>query len=337
MTRQSALHLPPGAGIVIAFILLVIAARIAYSGFFAGQNLENLIRQNVSLGLVGVGVAFVIISGNFDLSVGPIFGLSGVVFASLSAHHGIGLAAVLAILCSVAAGVVNAFVVTRLKVNSFIATLATGTMIGGVSLKIAEGGTVIGANPHFSSLGLAHLAGIPIDIIVLVVAFIAGGIILARTTFGQHVYAVGGNLEASRLAGIPVDRTQSATFLISGLLTGIAGVIAASKVGVGQADAGTTLTLDAIAVVVVGGVSILGGQGAMWRVAIGLLILATLNNLFASLAWSTQLQEVTKGVVIIIALGADRAHRSRAALTRAWQALTSRGRRSRALQTPGSG
>lgn len=269
-----------------------------------------MLRQNVSLGLVGLGVAFVIISGNFDLSVGALFGLAGVLFARMAQHNAIAIAIVVAVLACLAAGVINGIIVTRLRVNSFIATLASGAMFGGVALEIAENGTVEVAKESFFQFSLAHVFGVPIDLVILVVAYVIGAIVLARTRFGQAVYAVGSDEESARLAGIPVKSIRTATFVISAGLTSIAGALAASKVGAGQAESGTALTLDAIAVVVIGGISITGGDGAIWRVAIGVLILATLTNVFAGLAWSTQAQEVAKGCVILIALAVNRAQHS---------------------------
>jgi ribose transport system permease protein len=130
-------------------------------------------------------------------------------------------------------------------------------------------------------------------------------VLLARMRFGQSVYAVGGDAEAARLAGIAVPRIRVATYALSGGLAALAGLIVTSKVGLAQSDASASLTIDAIAVVVVGGISIRGGEGAIWRAALGLLILATLNNLFDALQWSQQVQNVAKGTVILIALGAE--------------------------------
>ncbi|MDO8212224.1 ABC transporter permease [Conexibacter sp. CPCC 206217] len=298
-------RLPPGAAIVLAYIALLVGGRLAYPGFFDGQNLENLLRQNVGLGLTALGVGFVIICGGWDLSVGSTASLAGVVFARVALDDSVVVAAFAGLAAALAAGVVNGLLVTRLRLDSFMATLATGVVISGLALTVSVSGGVTVDKSGFSYLGLAHWLGIPLDLIILVVMFVLGGVLLARMRFGQHVHAVGGDPEAARLAGIPVKRVRVLAFAMSGALAGLAGLIATSKVGLAQADANASLTLDAIAVVVVGGISIRGGEGAVWRIALGLLILATLNNLFDALQWSQQVQEVAKGGVILLALGAE--------------------------------
>jgi ribose transport system permease protein len=299
------MHFPPGTAIVLAYLALLVAGRLAYPGFFAGHNVENLLRQNVGLGLVALGVAVVMIAGGFDLSVGSIASLSGVLFARIALSEPVVLAAIVGLLAGTAAGVVNGLLITRLRLDSFMTTLATGVVISGLALSFTAQGGVTVDKAGFSYLGLAHWAGIPLDLIILVVAFVVVAVLLARMRFGQSVYAVGGDAEAARLAGIPVPRIRVATYALSGGLAALAGLIVTSKVGLAQSDASASLTIDAIAVVVVGGISIRGGEGAIWRAALGLLILATLNNLFDALQWSQQVQNVAKGTVILLALGAE--------------------------------
>jgi ribose transport system permease protein len=301
----SRMHLPPGTAIVLAYLALLVAGRLAYPGFFAGDNVENLLRQNVGLGLVALGVAVVMIAGGFDLSVGSVASLSGVLFARIALSEPVVLAAIVGLLAGTAAGVVNGLLITRLRLDSFMTTLATGVVISGLALSFTAQGGVTVDKAGFSYLGLAHWAGIPLDLIILVVAFVVVAVLLARMRFGQSVYAVGGDAEAARLAGIPVPRIRVATYALSGGLAALAGLIVTSKVGLAQSDASASLTIDAIAVVVVGGISIRGGEGAIWRAALGLLILATLNNLFDALQWSQQVQNVAKGTVILLALGAE--------------------------------
>jgi ribose/xylose/arabinose/galactoside ABC-type transport system permease subunit len=303
-------RLPSGSAIVVAFLLLLIGGRIAYPGFFEGQNLENLLRQNVGLGLTALGVTFVIIAGGWDLSVGSVASLAGVVFARVALDDSVVLAGILGLLAGAACGLVNGILVTKLRIDSFMATLATGVVISGLALSISVSGGVTVDKAGFDYLGVAHWLGVPLDLIILVVMFVVFGVVLARMRFGQSVYAVGGDAEAARLAGIPVPRIKIWTFVMSASLASLAGLIATSKVGLAQADANASLTLDAIAVVVVGGISIRGGEGAVWRAALGLLILATLNNLFDALEWSQPVQDVSKGVVILIALGAELLSRS---------------------------
>jgi ribose transport system permease protein len=299
-------RLPPGLAIIAAYLLLLVSSRLAYSGFFAGHNIENLFRQNVALGLLGIGMAFVIIGGNFDLSAGSILGLAGVLYALTAQHHPGLLAWLVALGAGVGCGVCNAVVVARFRVNSFMATFATGIIIGGIALRYQGPSEVQVTGASAGWIGTADWGGVPVVILLLAVVFAVGAIMLDRTRFGQNVHAVGDNAEAARLAGIPVRLVRSLTFVISGLLAGLAGIVLTAQVGVGAANSGTNLTLNAIAVVIVGGIAAVGGEGAMWRAGLGLLILATLQNVFAALSWSTQAQEIAIGLVILAALGADR-------------------------------
>lgn len=321
---RSRIKLPSSTPIVIAFLALLVAGRLAHPGFFAADNIENLLRQNVGLGLASLGVAVVIIAGGFDLSVGSVASLSGVLFARIALSEPVVLAALVGLAAGTAAGVINGLLITRLRLDSFMLTLATGVVISGFALTFTAQGGVTVDKPGFGYLGLAHWAGIPLDLIVLVVAFLLVGVLVARMRFGQSVYAIGGDAEASRLAGIPVLRVRVLTYALSGFLAALAGLIITSKVGLAQSDASASLSIDAIAVVVVGGISIRGGEGAIWRAALGLLILATLNNLFDALQWSQQVQNVAKGSVILIALGAEVLSRTPVA---AFAALRRRGSR----------
>src|SRR5205823_2489927 len=140
---------------------------------------------------------------------------------------------------------------------------------------------------------------------VLIGAVLTGGVALARTVYGRSIYSIGGNEEASRLAGIRVDLVRGSTYMLTGACAALAGMMFASRTGVGQADVGVNITLDAIAIVIIGGTSLLGGEGAMWRTVVGLLMLGTINNLFDSLGWQSPAQQVVKGAIVIAAVSID--------------------------------
>ena len=160
-------------------------------------------------------------------------------------------------------------------------------------------------NFDFQTLGTETWAGWSISVWLMLIIFIVGGVALAKTVYGQSIYAIGGNNEAARLSGLRVDLLRGSTYVLSAICSGIGGMILASRLGVGQADMGANIALDAIAIVVIGGTSLLGGEGAMWRTAIGLLIIATLTNVFDSLAISTNYQLVAKGMIVIGAVALD--------------------------------
>jgi ribose transport system permease protein len=290
---------------------LAVLSSILYPGFFKSGNILNILSQNAPVGLVAVGVTFVIIAGGFDLSVAAILGAAGVVFADLSNDIPIGLAAVLTIGIGAAAGLINGLLVTRLKVNSFIATLGTSSLFLGAIALHTNNTPIVAKNANFSYLASEKWFGINVSIYVLAAVMLVGWIVLARTTYGRSVYAVGGNTEAARLAGIRVDVTRGGAFVINGMCAAIAGMIVASVTGVGQPAVEVDVTLNSIAIVIIGGTSLLGGEGAMWRTLVGLLIFGVINNLFDSLAWPTATQQIVLGAILLLAVSVDAYTRGR--------------------------
>jgi ribose transport system permease protein len=290
---------------VFVLIAVLIAARIAYSPFFTAANVKTALSQIAPTGLVAVGMTFVIISGGFDLSVGAIYAVGATLFADFWLH----VSPPLAILGSLAAGAVcglfNGLIVTKLRINAFVVTLGTASLFTGIAYVISHSAPIIVTSISFGALGTNNLIGVPISVWILLVAVVLGGLVLARSTFGRSVYAVGGNLEAARLAGLRVDVIKIACFAIVGLLAALGGMILASQTGTGEGDYGSTIALNAIAIVVIGGTSLLGGEGAMWKTVIGILILGTINNMFNALALSTADQSVIEGLVILLAVVTD--------------------------------
>lgn len=298
-------RLMSGGGLLAAYVVLVVFVAIADPRFFRGQNLEDMLVQNAGLALVAIGMTYVIIGGSYDLSVGGIAGLAGVLFAKLTLHHSIVLAALIAVAAALACGVINGVIVARLRVNSFMATFATGLVFAGLALNYQGPRQISVTSRQFAALGLAKWGPVPEPIVLTIAAFVVGAFVLERTPFGQNIYAVGSNREAARLVGLPVNRTIGGTFIVSGLMAGLGGLIIASQLGLGSSDSGQSLPIEAIAAVVVGGISVYGGEGRIWRAALGGLILATLNNVFVGLSWSTETQNVAEGIVILLALAVN--------------------------------
>jgi ribose transport system permease protein len=294
-------------------LALVIAAQLAYSNFLTVDNVKNLLTQNAELGIVAMGMTLVIIGGGFDLSVSGTFSFGAVFFAGLCANSGWAAAtSLLAVLAAGAGfGLLNGLVITRLNVNAFITTLGTAVAFGGLAAMYSHSSPIpVSGVSGFDTLGNGQLLGVPVPIVVLVVLYGIGGVVLARSAFGRKLYAVGGNLHAARLAGLRIDRIRVITFVACGLVTAFAGAMIASTLSTGQTDQIPTIALDAIAAVVIGGTSLYGGEGAMWRTAVGVLILATINNLFSSLAVETPVQNVIKGAVVIAAVALETYTRS---------------------------
>jgi ribose/xylose/arabinose/galactoside ABC-type transport system permease subunit len=305
VTRDRLFRLGLEYAMVPVLIALLVAATIAYPGFLSSTNVSNIISQNAPLGLVAIGMTFIIIGGGFDLSVGSIYALTAVLYAGFARTHSLPVAAAGALGCGILAGVVNGTLITRFRVNPFVATLGSSSAISGLALVYSDAYPIIAENPSFQSLGTGRIGGFPIASIILVVTFVVAGFVLHRTVYGRAIFALGGNWEAARLSGLRVDLLRASTYALTGLLTGIAGLIIASRLNVGQPDIGTLLPLDAIAVVVIGGTSLLGGDGAMWRTAIGLAILATLTNLFYAMSVDVHWQLVIKGLIIVVTVALD--------------------------------
>ena len=299
-------------GMVWALIILAVAANVMYPGFFAWGNVSNILFQNSPVGLVAVAMTFVLIAGGFDLSVGAIFAMGAVVFATLSNHASIPIAFGITVIVGVIAGSINGFIITRLDVNPFVATLGTASMFGGLVYIFSNSAPVLSSNEDFGTFGTGEILGLPIVVWVLLGAVVVGGVVLARSVYGRSVYQVGGNAEAARLAGIRVKLVKASTYALTGASASVAGMMLASRVGVGQADFGAAITLDAIAIVVIGGTSLMGGEGAIWRTVVGLLLLGTLSNLFDSLGWQSPTQQVVKGAIVIAAVSLDALSRRRA-------------------------
>jgi ribose transport system permease protein len=292
-------------GMVFVLLALIGAGRATYSGFFAKQNLLNILSQNAPVGIVAVGMTFVIIAGGFDLSVGAIYAVGATLFASVSSHSSVGLAAVVALAAGLVCGTANGILVTRFRVNPFVATLGSASVFSGAILIYSHSSPYVVERSSFKWLGGGKWGTVPVAIFVALAIFLVGGILLSRSLYGRHIYAIGGNDQAARLSGLRVDVVRASSYVMSGLLSALAGMMVASRLGVGQGNIGTTTALDAIAVVVIGGTSLTGGEGAMWRTGVGLFILAVLTNIFYSLSVDPNWQLVTKGAIIVGAVALD--------------------------------
>ena len=267
-----------------AWIALVVACSVGvlrYEAFLTVENLSNVLRQNSMLGLVALGMTFVILSGGIDLSVGALLAVAGVVAALLAPHGsaaaitgGVGAAALL--------GACNGLLITKARIQPFIVTLAMLIAARGAALAAtAEQSVNIGdVAAGLIWMGRGAVGPVPAPVALLVVAYAVGALVLRYTRFGRHVYAIGDNVDAARLMGLRTDRVVIATYALSGALAGLAGVVLAARLGAGQPVAGMGWELDAIAAVVVGGTLLTGGQGGAVSTLVGVLLLGVIFNLF---------------------------------------------------------
>lgn len=292
---------------VIVFAVLLLALILTFSSdvFLTSTNILNVLEQAAPVGIIAVALTFVLISGEFDISAGAIVSFTGVLAAKIALSMGTVEAFVLAILAATAIGVINGFLVSYLRINSFVCTLATGLIVAGFALVITQGFLLTVPDRSFAELGTAELFGIKYSIWLFAVVVVSFGFVLHRTKFGRWLYAVGGNVEAARLSGIHTRLVKLAALGLSGFAAGLAGAILASRTSQGQADDGISLVLYAFAAVVVGGTSVQGGRGAVWRTVMGLLLLALIGNGFNLLSVDPIYQQIVQGGIILAAVAAD--------------------------------
>ncbi|CCW35558.1 ribose ABC transporter membrane protein [Chthonomonas calidirosea] len=319
-------------GVMLGFVLLVIALWATTPSFRQVSTLQNLLQQ-VSLNvIISVGMTFVIITAGIDLSVGSVQGLVGTVTAlvlmapPLVARFGSGVM-VLAVLAGTGAGILigllNGLLVAFLNIQPFIATLATMWILRGLAEVLTNGspvGTAMPGTPlaslrnnilehQFTMLGMGYVGPLPLSALVALITVVVGHIILSKTRFGRQVYALGGNLEATRLSGINVKRILLVVYLLSGLLSGIAAILLMSKLVSGQPTAGSGFELYSIAAVVLGGTSLFGGQGSVIGSVIGALIIGIIGMGLDLHGVSSFWQQVVMGVLILLAVLLDQVTR----------------------------
>jgi ribose transport system permease protein len=294
-------------GVVVAFVALFIVLSFSSDAFLTEQNMKNLAFQTAPVGIIAAGGTIVFIAGGFDLSVGAISGYAGISAAQSFNSLGIGLwpSLILGALVGLGLGLGNGLLITVGRVNAFMATLATSIIINGLGQVVTSGNLVSVQQENFATLGLGTVFGINYPVFVWFGFAGICGFILSRTAFGRYVYAVGGNAEAARLSGVRVNVVRTMTFAISGLAAGIAGVILVSEVSTAQWNANSGIEFDAITAIVLGGTSLLGGEGAIWRSVLGAFFLQMIGNGFNLLGTTPELQYVIKGVILAVAVSLD--------------------------------
>jgi ribose transport system permease protein len=310
-------------GIAVSLVVLVALVTIGDPAFLSLSNIANMLGQWAPAGIMAVAMTYVVIARGFDLSIASGFSLCAVAAATTAAAgHETAFAIAAAIVTGLAIGVFNALLVCGLSINPFIATVGTGFMFLGLDI-IATPYTYITVDQAgFDTLGAGSWHGVPYKGIILIAFLIAGEFVLAKTRYGQYLYAIGGNPEASRLSGLPVRTLTGITYVFSGLSMGVAGMLAASQLSSAQAQMEPTIVFDVIAIVVLGGTSLAGGFGAIWRTAIGLAIIATISNGFTLLGLNPFYQSIVKGTVIILAVALEGWARRLAAASLARQIAT---------------
>ena len=296
---------------LIGLVLLITVVSILSPSFLSTKNIFNILRQTSVNAIIAAGMTFVILTGGIDLSVGSILAISGAICATLLAS---GQSIIVGVLAAIAIGALvgflNGFIISKGKLQPFIATLATMTVLRGLTLVFTDGKPItLGSSDlaiNFGKIGGGVIFGIPTPAIIMLVIFVLCAYILNNTKMGRYTYALGSNEEATKLSGLNTDKIKIWVYTISGILSAVAGIIITSRLYSAQPTAGTGYELDAIAAVVLGGTSLTGGKGKISGTIIGALIIGVLSNALNILDVSSYYQMMVKGAVILLAVLLDR-------------------------------
>jgi ribose transport system permease protein len=298
------------SGILGALIILVVVGAILSPHFLQTGNLINVIRNTAIAGILGIGMTFVILTSGIDLSVGAIVGIVSVISAGMM-RDGVPwpVAAIVGLIAGGLVGALNGFGITKGNLQPFIMTLGMMVIARGVSMTISDGQPISirdAVGDNFDWLGAGNFLGIPVPVWLLLIIAILAGLTLTYTPFGRQIYAVGDNAEAARLSGINVNRVTFFVYIISGVMAAVSSLILVSRLTTGHPDQGTGFELDAIAIVVIGGTSLFGGEGGVRGTLIGAAIIAVLANLLNLVGVSPFSQQIVKGLIIIGAVLLER-------------------------------
>ena len=294
-------------GIVVVLIVLIVFFSVTSKQFLAVSNIINILRQVAVVGIMSVGMTMVLITGGIDLSVGSVAGVACVSTALLM-NKGLPWAAavLLVLIVSCALGGINGFCINALSIPPLITTLGMMTALRGTAYLLTGGLPVFGFPKDILFLGKGSVAGIPVPVIIMAVIFVIGILFMDKTRYGVYIYGVGGNEEATRLSGINVKKIKYLVYMASATLAGLAGIVLLARVNSGQPKAGDGYEMDVITAVVLGGVSISGGEGSMPFVIIGVLFMGVLSNGMVMLNIQDYTQQVVKGIALLLAVAFDR-------------------------------
>jgi ribose/xylose/arabinose/galactoside ABC-type transport system permease subunit len=291
---------------IAAIIVVFIIFSSLNHNFFTGTNIVNILVAGSLVGLVAIGHTYLIIATQNDLSPGAVVAFSGVLAALLSAAGvPFGLVVLITVVSGAIIGVFNSFMVNKIKLDPFIATLVTQSVIRGFAYIICDGKPVSITDPTYLLIGKLRIFGIPLSVWIMIILIAVFGIILARTKFGRQIYAIGGNKDAARLAGLNPQRTILICFILMGILCAIGGIIFSSRMNSGQPAANVNLEFDAITAVILGGVSFMGGVGGMGGTILGIILIQSFNTGLTMVNVPSFWQYVARGALLLFALTTD--------------------------------
>jgi ribose transport system permease protein len=291
---------------VAGVLLLAVALAVSSDAFLTASNLLNVLRQASLTFLIASGVTLVIVAGGIDLSIGANLGLSACIAATVvKSTDSIALGVAAGLACGTAIGVVNGLMVTILRLPPFIATYGMLWMVHGITYWYMAGETIYGFPPGFRTLGSGYLLGIPVPVYLMALSLAGLGVFARHTTYGYEIYAIGANSEAARLSGIPVMKRRNLVYTLSGAMAGLAAIVYLARLNSAEADIGEPLLLPAIAAVLVGGTSLLGGVGTLSGTLVGAVTLTLVLNGMNLLNINANWQPLVTGVVILLAAWID--------------------------------
>jgi len=302
------------AGIVIPFVALFVALAVTSSGFLTTTNLLNVLEQQSPTLVIAAAMTMVLVAGGIDLSAGATAALAAVVTAKVALHADPLVAVAAGIAVGAVAGVGNGVIATTFRIDPLIATLATSFVISGIAGLVTHGNLVVLFDrPAFGDVARTDILGVKSSVWIMVLVVAVLGFVLARTVIGRYMYAAGGNDEAARLAGVNVNGVRITAYALTGAAAGLAGVLGTSRVLSAQADSGQNVTFAVITGVVVGGTSIMGGEGAIWKTVVGVLFVALVGNGSNLLGVDPLFQQIVLGAIMVLAVGLDVWSRQRGA------------------------
>lgn len=293
-------------GTLLGLLSLCVVLWILTPYFLTLSNLLNIVEQSSVIAIMAAGMTFVIVTAGIDLSVGSVLALSGVVMASLlQAGVPLPLALGASLASGFLCGLLNGVLITRGRLPPFISTLGMMSVARGAALLVTQGRPVSGFSESFRHLASGEILYVPIPILIMLLVFLVAAVLLGKTGFGRHVYAIGGNEEAALLSGVDVRKVKTLVYAICGMLSGLAAVILTARLNSAQPIAGIMYELDAIAATVIGGTSLMGGEGTVFGTLVGALIMGVLRNGLNLLDVSSFVQQIVIGSVIILAVLVD--------------------------------
>lgn len=287
--------------IFVGFVVLFIVASFISDAFFTVNNLMNVLRQLSYNSIIAVGMTFVILTGGIDLTVGSVVALVSVLIASMQGMPAI-VAVLAGLLVGLAVGFINGIFIVKRKLQPFIVTLAMMTIVKGIAYIYSGGRPIIGLSEGMDKLSTTYVGPLPLPAVFMIIIVIVAYFLLKHTYFGRSVYAVGGNEEAAKLSGTRTGSVIISCYMICGFLTAFASILSTARVAAGEPILGDGWEMDAIAAVAIGGTAMSGGTGSVIGTFVGALILGVLSNLFNLLNISAYVQEVVRGVIILVAV-----------------------------------